>query len=196
MTDYIEALLAEQEDEEARRKKEEVALAGRAGAVMPCGGGENGENVYPGAAEGGGPLPVGRAARDPAPAGAGREKLLHGDERESPPHPAGKAGHLPPEGKAWGMWSGSSFEEAVGGSLPGTAAAPAGGQTASARPAGGAWADRALRESLAALPVSRGETRVVTVRTPERGGDGWSPEGLDRAFRRDARRFDGGFSLL
>ena len=59
-----------------------------------------------------------------------------------------------------------------------------------------AWADRALRESLAALPVSRGETRVVTVRTPERGGDGWSPEGLDRAFRRDARRFDGGFSLL
>ena len=59
-----------------------------------------------------------------------------------------------------------------------------------------AWADRALRESLAALPVSRGETRVVTVRAPERGGDGWSPEGLDRAFRRDARRFDGGFQLL
>ena len=64
MTDYIELLLAEQEDEEARRKKEEVALAGRAGAVMPCGGGENGESVYPGAAEGGGPLPTGRAARD------------------------------------------------------------------------------------------------------------------------------------
>ena len=59
-----------------------------------------------------------------------------------------------------------------------------------------AWADRALRVSLTALPAPRGETRVTVLRPPEGGGTAWDPEGLDRAFRRDARRFDGGFSLL
>ena len=59
-----------------------------------------------------------------------------------------------------------------------------------------AWADRALRVSLTALPAPRGETRVTVLRPPEGGGTAWGPEGLDRAFRRDARRFDGGFSLL
>ena len=59
-----------------------------------------------------------------------------------------------------------------------------------------AWADRALRASLTALPAPRGENRVTVLRPPEGGKTAWDPEGLDRAFRRDARRFDGGFSLL
>lgn len=59
-----------------------------------------------------------------------------------------------------------------------------------------AWADGALRVSMTALTAPQGESRVISLRPPERGTEGWDPEALDRAFRRDARRFDGGVQLL
>lgn len=62
----------------------------------------------------------------------------------------------------------------------------------------GEWMYQALKLSLRALPASRQESRVVTLQKPgerEKGG-AWDAAGLDRLVRRDARRFDGGFQLL
>ena len=193
MTDYIELLLAEQEDEETRREREALSLQ----ADAQEGFAEGAERREPA---------LDRAERDSSP---GRGEPMDG----APPLSrlrrqlsrqggagAGREMRRPPSvGFADSSPRGGAKDGAGNEMHPFRQPA-----ADSALPAGefmrevfsAAWADRALRESLAALPVSRGETRVVTVRTPERGGDGWSPEGLDRAFRRDARRFDGGFSLL
>lgn len=61
------------------------------------------------------------------------------------------------------------------------------------------WLDQAARRSLTPLPQAMGETRVVTLEQPGRemsGGAMLEAERLDRIFRRDARRFDGGMQLL
>ena len=58
---------------------------------------------------------------------------------------------------------------------------------------------QAAWRSLAPLPQAAGETRVVTLERPGRetgGGMALDAERLDRIFRRDARRFDGGMQLL
>ena len=195
MTDYIEALLAEQEGEEARREREALSLRADAQEAFAegaerdgfsergelAGTGGSGTRTYGGSGEMGGSGT--RPYRESEAAGGSgiRPRRESGEKGGSGTRPygidrtVGGSGTRPygMDGAALSLLDGGPFESAQA-----------------------AWADRALRESLAALPVSRGETRVVTVRTPERGGDGWSPEGLDRAFRRDARRFDGGFSLL
>lgn len=60
------------------------------------------------------------------------------------------------------------------------------------------WADRAVRRSLeaAAGPVSAPLRPAPAAWTERPGAEGLEAERLDRLFRRDARRFDGGFQLL
>ena len=63
---------------------------------------------------------------------------------------------------------------------------------------GAAWADQAVRASLAVLPGWEPSSGVSTVeRTADRPGwERLEAERLDRLFRRDARRYDGGYQLL
>ena len=63
---------------------------------------------------------------------------------------------------------------------------------------GALWLDGAVRDSLAGLPRTEGEGRMVTLE-PGGGDRGTRPlelRQLDRLVRRDARRFDGGVQLL
>ena len=54
--------------------------------------------------------------------------------------------------------------------------------------------DRGVR---VAEEIARRSGRNLTVTLPENGGNlpGWDPEEFDRAVERDARRYDGEFSL-
>lgn len=63
---------------------------------------------------------------------------------------------------------------------------------------GARWADQAVRASLAALPGQEKGSGVITVeRTVDRPGEErLEAQRLDRLFRRDARRYDGGYQLL
>ena len=60
------------------------------------------------------------------------------------------------------------------------------------------WVDQGVRDSLAALPEREAVSKIITVeRSAERlGGERLEAERLDRLFRRDARRYDGGYQLL
>ena len=222
MTDYIEALLAGLKEEEPRSETAELetgpavirlearnretpeggafGTGDRAGAAEgpalspagadtpaePAGRGDRAELEEAGGA--GVLLPgltntaaaVRRAARredGPPPAGAreaaeyagdagGRLRRLEAGGGEAAPAPPGDEGDSPSEG---GRASGAAWlAEQVGRSLTGA------GEYAAGRNGGG----------------------VTVLRPVERGGGTVEAEGLDRMFRRDARRYDGGFQLL
>ena len=79
--------------------------------------------------------------------------------------------------------------------LPGDGGdSPAGG----GRPSGAAWLAEQVGRSLrpAVEQAGRSGGSVTVIRPAERGGGTVEAEGLDRMFRRDARRYDGGFQLL
>lgn len=199
MTDYIAALLAEQgerEDEENGTSPEletgalflrrgsggdETPAAAAAGAEIPAEGGDE-----PGA----GGL-TGRAVRGAAVLEGGAEALLSGlwGPAEAGGRSRGEAvdGSPAPDGRA------ELSAEGGGTRLPY-------GETGwTDRPGrGAAWLDGAVRRSLAAgsIPAGRGGQSVTVVRSAERNGGTMGAEGLDRLFRRDARRYDGGFQLL
>ena len=72
------------------------------------------------------------------------------------------------------------------------------GGGASAPASGAAWLAEQVGRSLsqAAGSSARPAGSVTVIRPVERGGGTWEAESLDRMFRRDARRYDGGFQLL
>ena len=79
--------------------------------------------------------------------------------------------------------------------LPGDGGdSPAGG----GRPSGAAWLAEQVGRSLrpAVEQTGRSSGSVTVIRPAERGGGTVEAEWLDRMFRRDARRYDGGFQLL
>ena len=194
MTDYIEALLREQEP--ARTEDltwrvdgaESLVLPGAAadGADAAGGAAAAGPGGRPAAARGWGTLALSRAVGLPAggrtAAGGGDIEALGSADLD-----AGGAEAAQGAGETAALFLREAAAAGMAELAPVRAAA---GDAA-------AWADRALRESLAAQPARPpAETRVVALRPAGPGGAAWGPEGLDRAFRRDARRFDGGFQLL
>lgn len=194
MTDYIEALLREQEP--ARTEDlawrvdgaESLVLPGEAadGADAAGGAAAAGPGGRPAAARGWGTLALSRAVGLPAggrtAAGGGDIEALGSADLD-----AGGAEMAQGAGETAALFLREAAAAGMAELAPVRAAA---GDAA-------AWADRALRESLAAQPARPpAETRVAALRPAGPGGAAWGPEGLDRAFRRDARRFDGGFQLL
>ena len=177
MTDWMEVLLA------ALPPLEEMGtpLPAWGGAVLPTQrGGTRGT---------GGSAPT-RHAETAAEAGArapqggekgGRE--AHGPA-EQPPLPL-KGIRLFPV-RPTGLWPEKRAEGSRGGVLSGPI--PAGGES------GSLYAP--LRRAMGAAEHLRREARTVVLEAPEAGaGREADLEELDRAFRRDARRYDGGFFL-
>ena len=208
MTDYIEALLAEQEERERGETAEldapPVVLPPEAGAEnAPPGGWPGGaagrDETREGSPTGGGPgaaraaggeepRPPGvtdGAARAAAPPGQGAETPLADALRAA--EQAGAAGRLL---RGWRPPEAAEPEPGRGG--------PAGGEAGGGRPSGAAWLAEAVGRSLrpAVETAGRSGGSVTVLRQTERGGGRVEAEELDRIFRRDARRYDGGFQLL
>ena len=221
MRDYIEALLAGLEEEEP---SEETAELETGPAVIrleereweqPGSGGSSTSGRAEDAAKAAAP-PAGADApaetaggRDRAEVeeGSGAEALLPGltDTAAAVRRAAGREDGPPPAG----VREAAERAGAVGGLLrrletSGGAAAPAllgdGGDSPAGggRPSGAAWLAEQVGRSLrpAVEQTGRSGGSVTVIRPAERGGGTVEAEGLDRMFRRDARRYDGGFQLL
>ena len=220
MRDYIEALLAGLEEEEpseetaeldispavVRLEKREEWTAEDGGEPLPAAPGM--ESASPSAAGADAPAETaGRGARAEMEEGSGAETLLPGltdtaaavrraAGREDGPPPAGVREAAERAGAAGGLLrrletSGGAAAPA----LPGDGGdSPAGG----GRPSGAAWLAEQVGRSLrpAVEQAGRSGGSVTVIRPAERGGGTVEAEGLDRMFRRDARRYDGGFQLL
>lgn len=220
MRDYIEALLAGLEEEEppeetaeldispavVRLEKREEWTAEDGGEPLPAAPGM--ESALPSAAGADAPAETaGRGARVEMEEGSGAETLLPGLTdtaaavrraawREDGPPPAGVREAAEHAGAAGGLLrrletSGGAAAPA----LPGDGGdSPAGG----GRPSGAAWLAEQVGRSLrpAVEQTGRSGGGVTVIRPAERGGGTVEAEGLDRMFRRDARRYDGGFQLL
>ena len=220
MRDYIEALLAGLEEEEpseetaeldispavVRLEKREEWTAEDGGEPLPAAPGM--ESASPSAAGADAPAETaGRGARAEMEEGSGAEALLPGltDTAAAVRRAAGREDGPPPAG----VREAAEHAGAVGGLLrrletSGGAAAPAlpgdGGDSPAGggRPSGAAWLAEQVGRSLrpAVEQTGRSSGSVTVIRPAERGGGTVEAEGLDRMFRRDARRYDGGFQLL
>ena len=220
MRDYIEALLAGLEEEEAseeaaeldispavvRLEKREEWTAEDGGEPLPAAPGM--ESASPSAAGADAPAETaGRRDRAEMEEGSGAEALLPGltDTAAAVRRAAGREDGPPPAG----VREAAEHAGAVGGLLrrletSGGAAAPAlpgdGGDSPAGggRPSGAAWLAEQVGRSLrpAVEQTGRSGGGVTVIRPAERGGGTVEAEGLDRMFRRDARRYDGGFQLL
>ena len=220
MRDYIEALLAGLEEEEpseetaeldispavVRLEKREEWTAEDGGEPLPAAPGM--ESALPSAAGADAPaVAAGRGARAEMEEGSGAEALLPGltDTAAAVRRAAGREDGPPPAG----VREAAEHAGAVGGLLrrletSGGAAAPAlpgdGGDSPAGggRPSGAAWLAEQVGRSLrpAVEQAGRSGGSVTVIRPAERGGGTVEAEGLDRMFRRDARRYDGGFQLL
>ena len=220
MRDYIEALLAGLEEEEpseeaaeldispavVRLEKREEWTAEDGGEPLPAAPGM--ERALPSAAGADAPAETaGRRDRAEMEEGSGAEALLPGltDTAAAARRAAGREDGPPPAG----VREAAEHAGAVGGLLrrletSGGAAAPAlpgdggDGRAGGGRPSGAAWLAEQVRRSLlpAVEQAGRSGGGVTVLRPAERGGGTVEVEGLDRMFRRDARRYDGGFQLL
>ena len=220
MRDYIEALLAGLEEEEpseetaeldispavVRLEKREEWTAEDGGEPLPAAPGM--ESASPSAAGADAPAETaGRRDRAEMEEGSGAETLLPGltDTAAAVRRAAGREDGPPPAG----VREAAEHAGAVGGLLrrletDGGAAAPAlpgdGGDSPAGggRPSGAAWLAEQVGRSLrpAVEQAGRSGGSVTVIRPAERGGGTVEAEGLDRMFRRDARRYDGGFQLL
>ena len=220
MRDYIEALLAGLEEEEpseeaaeldispavVRLEKREEWTAEDGGEPLPAAPGM--ESASPSAAGADAPAETaGRGARAEMEEGSGAEALLPGltDTAAAARRAAGREDGPPPAG----VREAAEHAGAAGGLLrrletSGGAAAPAlpgdGGDSPAGggRPSGAAWLAEQVGRSLrpAVEQTGRSSGSVTVIRPAERGGGTVEAEGLDRMFRRDARRYDGGFQLL
>ena len=220
MRDYIEALLAGLEEEEpseeaaeldispavVRLEKREEWTAEDGGEPLPAAPGM--ESASPSAAGADAPAETaGRGARAEMEEGSGAETLLPGltDTAAAVRRAAGREDGPPPAG----VREAAEHAGAAGGLLrrletSGGAAAPAlpgdGGDSPAGggRPSGAAWLAEQVGRSLlpAVEQAGRSGGGVTVIRPAERGGGTVEAEGLDRMFRRDARRYDGGFQLL
>ena len=220
MRDYIEALLAGLEEEEAseeaaeldispavvRLEKREEWTAEDGGEPLPAAPGM--ESASPSAAGADAPAETaGRRDRAEMEEGSGAEALLPGltDTAAAVRRAAGREDGPPPAG----VREAAEHAGAAGGLLrrletSGGAAAPAlpgdGGDSPAGggRPSGAAWLAEQVGRSLrpAVEQTGRSGGSVTVIRPAERGGGTVEAEGLDRMFRRDARRYDGGFQLL
>ena len=220
MRDYIEALLAGLEEEEpseetaeldispavVRLEKREEWTAEDGGEPLPAAPGM--ESASPSAAGADAPAETaGRGARAEMEEGSGAEALLPGltDTAAAARRAAGREDGPPPAG----VREAAEHAGAAGGLLRrletgGGAAAPAlpgdGGDSPAGggRPSGAAWLAEQVGRSLrpAVEQTGRSGGSVTVIRPAERGGGTVEAEGLDRMFRRDARRYDGGFQLL
>ena len=150
---------------------------------------------------------AGRRDRAEMEEGSGAEALLPGltDTAAAVRRAAGREDGPPPAG----VREAAEHAGAAGGLLRrletgGGAAAPAlpgdGGDSPAGggRPSGAAWLAEQVGRSLrpAVEQAGRSGGSVTVIRPAERGGGTVEAEGLDRMFRRDARRYDGGFQLL
>ena len=220
MRDYIEALLAGLEEEEpseeaaeldispavVRLEKREEWTAEDGGEPLPAAPGM--ESASPSAAGADAPAETaGRRDRAEMEEGSGAEALLPGltDTAAAVRRAAGREDGPPPAG----VREAAEHAGAAGGLLrrletSGGAAAPAlpgdGGDSPAGggRPSGAAWLAEQVGRSLrpAVEQAGRSGGSVTVIRPAERGGGTVEAEGLDRMFRRDARRYDGGFQLL
>ena len=220
MRDYIEALLAGLEEEEAseeaaeldispavvRLEKREEWTAEDGGEPLPAAPGM--ESASPSAAGADAPAETaGRRDRAEMEEGSGAEALLPGltdtaaavrraARREDGPPPAGVREAAEHAGAAGGLLRRlETGGGAAAPALPGDGGdSPAGG----GRPSGAAWLAEQVGRSLrpAVEQTGRSGGSVTVIRPAERGGGTVEVEGLDRMFRRDARRYDGGFQLL
>ena len=220
MRDYIEALLAGLEEEEpseetaeldispavVRLEKREEWTAEDGGEPLPAAPGM--ESASPSAAGADAPAETaGRGARAEMEEGSGAEALLPGltDTAAAVRRAAGREDGPPPAG----VREAAEHAGAVGGLLrrletSGGAAAPAlpgdggDGRAGGGRSSGAVWLAEQVRRSLlpAVEQAGRSGGGVTVLRPAERGGGTVEAEGLDRMFRRDARRYDGGFQLL
>ena len=220
MRDYIEALLAGLEEEEpseeaaeldispavVRLEKREEWTAEDGGEPLPAAPGM--ESALPSAAGADAPaVAAGRGARAEMEEGSGAEALLPGltdtaaavrraARREDGPPPAGVREAAEHAGAAGGLLRRlETGGGAAAPALPGDGGdSPAGG----GRPSGAAWLAEQVGRSLrpAVEQTGRSSGSVTVIRPAERGGGTVEAEGLDRMFRRDARRYDGGFQLL
>lgn len=125
--------------------------------------------------------------------GSGAEALLPGltdtaaaarrrpEERTGPP-PAGVREAVEHAGAAAPALPGDGGDSSAGGG----------------KLSGAAWLAEQVGRSLrpAVEQAGRSGGGVTVIRPAERGGETVEAEGLDRMFRRDARRYDGGFQLL
>ena len=220
MRDYIEALLAGLEEEEpseeaaeldispavVRLEKREEWTAEDGGEPLPAAPGM--ESASPSAAGADATAETaGRRDRAEMEEGSGAEALLPGltDTAAAARRAAGREDGPPPAG----VREAAEHAGAAGGLLRrletgGGAAAPAlpgdGGDSPAGggRPSGAAWLAEQVGRSLrpAVEQAGRSGGSVTVIRPAERGGGTVEAEGLDRMFRRDARRYDGGFQLL
>ena len=220
MRDYIEALLAGLEEEEpseeaaeldispavVRLEKREEWTAEDGGEPLPAAPGM--ESALPSAAGVDAPAETaGRGARAEMEEGSGAEALLPGltDTETVVRRAAGREDGPPPAG----VREAAEHAGAAGGLLRrletgGGAAAPAlpgdGGDSSAGggKLSGAAWLAEQVGRSLrpAVEQAGRSGGGVTVIRPAERGGGTVEAEGLDRMFRRDARRYDGGFQLL
>ena len=220
MRDYIEALLAGLEEEEpseeaaeldispavVRLEKREEWTAEDGGEPLPAAPGM--ESASPSAAGADAPAETaGRRDRAEMEEGSGAEALLPGltdtetvvrraAGREDGPPPAGVREAAEHAGAAGGLLRRlETGGGAAAPALPGDGGdSPAGG----GRPSGAAWLAEQVGRSLrpAVEQTGRSSGSVTVLRPAERGGGTVEAEGLDRMFRRDARRYDGGFQLL
>lgn len=206
MRDYIEALLVGLEEEEAseeaaeldispavvRLEKREEWTAEDGGEPLPAAPGM--ESALPSAAGVDAPAETaGRGARAEVEEGSGAEALLPGltDTAAAARRAAGREDGPPPAG----------VREAVEHAGAAAPALPGDGGDSSAgggKLSGAAWLAEQVGRSLrpAVEQAGRSGGGVTVIRPAERGGGTVEAEGLDRMFRRDARRYDGGFQLL
>lgn len=206
MRDYIEALLAGLEEEEpseeaaeldispavVRLEKREEWTAEDGGEPLPAAPGM--ESALPSAAGVDAPAETaGRGARAEMEEGSGAETLLPGltDTAAAARRAAGREDGPPPAG----------VREAVEHAGAAAPALPGDGGDSSAgggKLSGAAWLAEQVGRSLrpAVEQAGRSGGGVTVIRPAERGGGTVEAEGLDRMFRRDARRYDGGFQLL
>ena len=222
MRDYIEALLAGLEEEEPSEEAAEletgpavIRLEERGweppGDGGPSASGRAGEKESAAAPPAGADAPAEEAGRGARPDGGeagGAEALLPGltdtataarraVRREDGPPPAGVRGAAEYAGAAGSFLRRpeTSGGEAASPALPGDGGDGAAG---GGIPSGAAWLAEQVGRSLrpAVEQAGRSGGSVTVLRPVERGGGTVEAEGLDRMFRRDARRYDGGFQLL
>lgn len=189
MMDYIALLLAGH----TLREEEDPSFLETEGETLPRRGEEREEERTEESREETSPTPAEvRAgeelqwaqAAEPSAGGGGPGYLLAG--MRDPAWPGEETGRL----------SGGMGDEAPGrGALP--RAASTGAIPADRKGEAAAWADRGVRTSLASLPAPPVPVPSAAGPAPASGTAGeLGAEALDRLFRRDARRYDGGFSLL
>ena len=220
MRDYIEALLAGLDEEEAseeaaeldispavvRLEKREEWTAEDGGEPLPAAPGM--ESASPSAAGADAPAETaGRRDRAEMEEGSGAEALLPGltdtetvvrraAGREDGPPPAGVREAAEHAGAAGGLLR--RLETGGGAAAPALPGDGGDGRAGGGRSSGAAWLAEQVGRSLrpAVEQAGRSGGGVTVIRPAERGGGTVEAEGLDRMFRRDARRYDGGFQLL